>query len=101
MPVDYHRFRYLRLLSDKLLVTENMAYSRTELATENQEVTMSLANHDLFWHTFTIDELDVDLQVPVGGERHVTFTAAPGKYTFYCAIPGHEALGMQGTITIP
>ena len=30
----------------------------------------------------------------------VTFTAAPGTYTFYCAIPGHESIGMRGTLTV-
>ena len=24
----------------------------------------------------------------------------PGDYTFFCAIPGHEALGMKGTLTV-
>ena len=24
----------------------------------------------------------------------------PGEYTFYCAIPGHEAAGMKGTLTV-
>jgi plastocyanin len=24
----------------------------------------------------------------------------PGKYTFYCDIPGHRAAGMQGTLTV-
>jgi len=24
----------------------------------------------------------------------------PGKYTFYCSIPGHRAQGMEGTITV-
>jgi uncharacterized cupredoxin-like copper-binding protein len=24
----------------------------------------------------------------------------PGKYTFYCSIPGHRSQGMQGTITV-
>ena len=26
--------------------------------------------------------------------------SVPGDYTFYCAVPGHEALGMKGTLTI-
>ena len=25
---------------------------------------------------------------------------APGRYTFYCALPGHEALGMSATLTV-
>jgi uncharacterized cupredoxin-like copper-binding protein len=24
----------------------------------------------------------------------------PGKYTFYCSVPGHRSNGMQGTITV-
>lgn len=24
----------------------------------------------------------------------------PGDYTYYCAIPGHEAQGMKGTLTV-
>jgi plastocyanin len=29
-----------------------------------------------------------------------TVDLAPGKYTFYCTVPGHRAQGMQGTITV-
>ena len=45
-------------------------------------------------------ELGVDVKSPVGGERQISFDAEPGTYTFYCAIPGHETLGMIGTLTI-
>jgi hypothetical protein len=38
--------------------------------------------YDLFWHTFTIDELDVDLEAPLGGTREATFTAPPGPTGF-------------------
>jgi hypothetical protein len=46
-----------------------------------------MTNHDLFCHTFTIDELDVDLEAPLGGAREVSFTAPPGTYRFYCRCP--------------
>jgi plastocyanin len=85
---------------DIALLTRSMVYSETELEAEAGEITVSLANEDLFWHTFTIDALGLDLQVPIGAERQTTFTAAPGTYTFYCAIPGHEILGMHGTLTV-
>jgi plastocyanin len=78
----------------------NAAYSTTSLAAPSGQVTVVLTNHDLFWHTFTIDELHVDLEAPLGGTREVTFTAASGSYRFYCRVPAHAAAGMQGTLTI-
>jgi mono/diheme cytochrome c family protein len=35
-----------------------------------------------------------------GGTSQITFAAKPGTYTFYCSVPGHEAGGMKGTLTI-
>lgn len=82
------------------VVTEGMKFTTTELRSGAGEVTVRLTNEDLWWHTFTIDELGVDLQVPMGAERTITFSAEPGTYRFYCAIPGHDAAGMHGTITM-
>jgi uncharacterized cupredoxin-like copper-binding protein len=86
--------------SDIRLTTEKMQYSDVALFSEGDNITVQLANEDLWWHTFTIDELDLDLAVPMGAERSLTFSAPPGSYDFYCAIPGHEAAGMRGTITV-
>jgi uncharacterized cupredoxin-like copper-binding protein len=38
--------------------------------------------------------------VSAGGVSTVTATLAPGTYTFYCSVPGHEAAGMKGTLTV-
>ncbi len=35
-----------------------------------------------------------------GGVSMVTTKLAPGTYTFYCSVDGHEAAGMKGTLTI-
>jgi plastocyanin len=67
------------------------------LTARSDQVTVVLTNHDLFWHTFTIDELDVDLEAPLGGTRDVSFTAPPGTYRFYRRVPAHAAAGMRGT----
>lgn len=83
-----------------VLGSKSMLYTTTELDAEPGEVTVSLWNDDLWWHTFTIDELGIDLYVPMGAERSVTFNAPPGVYRFYCGIPGHEALGMAGTLNV-
>jgi plastocyanin len=35
-----------------------------------------------------------------GGVSTISPTLAPGTYTFYCSVPGHEAAGMKGTLTV-
>lgn len=85
---------------DIRLVSENVAFSQSELTAPAGRVTVELSNRDLFWHTFTIDELGVDLLVPVHGQRSESFAAPPGTYRFVCRIPGHVAAGMEGTLTV-
>src|SRR5438132_6743640 len=82
------------------LEASKAAFSTNSVETQSGQVSLRMANRDLFWHTFTIDALGVDLRVPVNGEQSITFNAAPGTYTFYCAIPGHESIGMRGTLTV-
>jgi plastocyanin len=65
----------------------NAAYSTTSLAAPAGQVTVVLTNRDLFWHTFTIDQLKVGLEAPLGGTREATFTAPPGRYRYYCRVP--------------
>jgi uncharacterized cupredoxin-like copper-binding protein len=35
-----------------------------------------------------------------GESDAVTVTLAPGTYQFFCEEPGHESLGMHGTLTV-
>jgi plastocyanin len=80
--------------------TTNVAFAPDTLQARGGEVTVAVRNRDLFWHTFTVDRLGVDIKAPVGGVRSATFEAEPGTYEFYCRIPGHAALGMRGTLTV-
>lgn len=61
-------------------------------------VAVHVGNEDLSRHTFTIDALDVDLEVPGSKSRRVEFDAAAGTYQFECKVPGHE--DMDGTLTV-
>jgi uncharacterized cupredoxin-like copper-binding protein len=38
--------------------------------------------------------------VQSGGKSTVSLTLKPGKYEFYCPVPGHEQAGMKGTLTV-
>jgi plastocyanin len=80
--------------------TTNIAFVPDALRAGRGQVTVAVRNRDLFWHTFTIDRLGVDVPAPVGGLRTVSFEVEPGTYSYYCRIPGHANLGMRGTITI-
>ena len=80
--------------------TKDTAYSTKALTVSAGEVRINMTNSDLFWHTFTIDALGVDLRVPLAGRRVTVFTAPPGTYTYYCEIPGHASAGMRGTLTV-
>jgi uncharacterized cupredoxin-like copper-binding protein len=35
-----------------------------------------------------------------GGEARLVVTLKPGKYHFYCSVPGHEAAGMKVDVTV-
>ena len=38
--------------------------------------------------------------VEKGGTSQVSATVEPGTYEFYCSVPGHEAAGMRGELTV-
>lgn len=38
--------------------------------------------------------------VGTGGNSTFKATLKPGNYVFYCSVPGHEAGGMKGTLTV-
>src|SRR4051812_2165427 len=35
-----------------------------------------------------------------GAKTSVSADLKPGKYTFYCPVPGHRQAGMEGTLTV-
>jgi plastocyanin len=80
--------------------TVNIAYVPKTLQASGGKVTVAVRNRDLFWHTFTIDRLGVDIRAPVGRLRSATFEARPGTYSFYCRLPTHASLGMRGTLVV-
>ena len=52
-------------------------------------------------HSFTVEELDIDWHVNRNDVITEEFTFdRPGEYRLICIIPGHEVLGMRGTIVI-
>jgi plastocyanin len=46
--------------------------------------TVLVRNEDPFLHTFTVDELDIDITLSPGSEELVEIPAEPGTYVLYC-----------------
>ena len=66
--------------------------------TEGQEVTFAIVAETEF-HTFTVDELEIDVEIEAGETEMFTYTFdKPGTYELIC-IP-HQAQGMVGEIVV-
>lgn len=85
---------------DPVVIMRSASFEPATLTLDAEGATLGITNRDLFWHTFTIDELDVNVGLPTRAERRLSFDATPGSYTFYCAVPGHRQLGMEGTLIV-
>ena len=82
---------------DLELVTKDVKFEQTSLQAESGQVSVFVENEDATLHTFTIEELDVDLDIPASKSARVTFDAEPGDYEFFCE-PHKE--DMQGVLTV-
>jgi len=67
---------------------------------EGDIIELVLRNGDGSPHMFTIPELDVKTaRVDTVGEKTVVrFTARKGEFKYFCPLPGHRRLGMEGKI---
>jgi plastocyanin len=67
----------------------------------NTDVTIHLTNKGATAHDFSIDALKISTgDVQPGASVDVKINAPAGTYTYYCNVPGHEAAGMKGTLTV-
>ncbi len=86
-----------RAAEDISLTAADFEFSSESLEADGGEVSVYVTNEDQTIHTFTIDDLDVDLVIPGGTSARVTFDAEPGTYEFYC-VPHEE--DMEGELTV-
>jgi uncharacterized cupredoxin-like copper-binding protein len=66
----------------------------------NTDVTFNLPNEGAAPHNFSIDALNIDVDLPVGATEQVVINAPAGEYEFYCNVPGHKEAGMVGTLIV-
>ena len=82
-----------------------LKFDKTDLTAKAGKVTLDMANPSSSGvpHAIAVEGngVDKDGETAQPGEiRASPSNLEPGKYTFYCPVPGHEAAGMKGTLTV-
>lgn len=80
-----------------------LSYNTKQLSAKAGTVTITMANASPVEHNVTIAEGTKVLGATpsfAGGSKTVTLKLKPGKYTFFCSVPGHRQAGMEGTLTV-
>ena len=87
----------------KIVTPSGLKYNVKVLKASKGKVTIKYTNNSGITHDVRIEKGSKEF----GGTKKIskgtataTLTLAPGKYTFFCSVPGHEQAGMKGTLTI-
>jgi len=89
----------LKLAADK----SALKFDKTSLTAPAGKVTIQMSNPSMLSHNVAIEGNGLDAAGQIvgnGGTSTVTANLKAGTYTFFCAVDGHRAAGMQGTLTI-
>jgi len=83
--------------------SSGFSFTKTSVTASAGEVTLKAMNPQSVAHDISIKGNGVDVQgnqVDNGATSTVSANLKPGTYEFYCSVPGHEAAGMKGTLTV-
>jgi plastocyanin len=82
-----------------------LKFDKKTLTAKAGKVSFNFTNMAPVGHNFTIQQGASGSVVGAtptfqGGAKTLTVTLKPGKYTFFCSVPGHRQGGMVGTLTV-
>src|SRR5919198_5898575 len=80
-----------------------LAYTVAKATAPAGKLTVKSKNPQPIGHDIAIEGNGVNAKGAVvqnGGVSQFSTTLKPGKYTFYCSVPGHRQGGMVGTLTV-
>jgi plastocyanin len=81
---------------------DGTAFLSTKATAGAGQVTVKMPNKSALGHDIGLKGVPgaQGKVVPQGGTSTFTVSLKPGKYTYFCSVPGHEAAGMKGTLTV-
>ncbi|HEY1355327.1 MAG TPA: plastocyanin/azurin family copper-binding protein [Solirubrobacterales bacterium] len=82
-----------------------LAYTQKEVTAKAGNVTIDFSNpqpigHDVVVETEGGEELGGTEIITEGSSTVSLKGLKPGKYTFFCSVPGHREAGMEGTLVV-
>jgi plastocyanin len=78
-------------------------YDTRNLSASAGAVTIDFTNASPLMHNVTIAQGTKVLGATptfTGGSKRLALSLKPGRYVFYCSVPGHREAGMEGTLTV-
>jgi uncharacterized cupredoxin-like copper-binding protein len=66
----------------------------------NTPTKVTLKNTGAAPHNFSVEGLDISDDLAPGETKEVEINAPAGEYKIFCDVPGHEAAGMVGKLTV-
>ena len=87
-----------RLPGDVHVTAKQLMWAPEDVVIDTGDSGLWIDNEDGIRHTFTIPELEIDVEIPALKASRVDIDAPPGSYLIICTVPGHES--MTGTLII-
>jgi plastocyanin len=87
-------------LSQEAVVIRDFVFAPAQLTIPlHTDVAVTVTNEGTTTHNFSVDALEISVDLTPGETTSVTLNAPAGTYEFICNVPGHRELGMVGTIS--
>jgi plastocyanin len=81
-----------------------LAFEEKSATAKSGKDTIDFTNSSAVPHNVTIEnaagEVVGETETITEGNGSAVVDLKPGKYTFFCSIPGHREAGMEGTLTV-
>jgi plastocyanin len=78
----------------------NFAFNPSVITTKPGDKVKVTFSKSTGFHTFTIDELDLNYSIAQGESLTFTAPSQPGQYPYYCDIGSNREAGMIGTLIV-
>lgn len=82
-----------------------LKFTKSTLTATAGKATIEFTNDAPLAHNFTLQQGTNGAIIGatptfMGGTKTLIVSLKPGKYTYFCSVPGHRQAGMQGTLTV-